>query len=256
MQASKTKFYWDNMLDSTAGALSASSTGSGSINNIANWLEVNGWMESSAGTSTARTIVFDAGAGNTFNADYILIYGHNLNGSTIVLDASSDNFVGSTVAVDSFVAGTTAALLSEFTAPGLYRYWRVTFSCSTATQRYVNIMSLGTATELDYIRPSFDPYGQRIRADVNVTQGGYVAGIHEKYTEREISLNLSNETTSVYASVKTWFETHGPKQFAVAWDPTGSTGDVWLVRPDLKFNNPINMDKLRDITINLKGRKL
>ena len=258
MQGSKLKFFWNNMLESTGSTMNApttNSTGDYSIDYIHNWLEVNSWKERSTGISTIRAINFDAGVGNVYPADYVVILGHNLNGSTLTVNASSDNFVSSSTLVD-MVVNTTGAILAEFTSPGAFRYWRIVFSRSTATETFISILSLGTKTELDYIQAPFDPYGQEIMANVNLSQGGYVTGIHTKYTERQLSINLSNQSTGIYTSVKTWFETHGPKNFIVAWDSTGSSADVWLVRPDLKFDNPINSDHLRDIRIELTGRKL
>ena len=206
--------------------------------------------------STTRTFSFDAGVGNAYAADYLAIYNHNLNGATVVIDASSDNFAASTSTVANFTVATTGAILNEFTRTTSYRYWRIQISRSTATQTAIRIMSLGTKTELDYIRPPFDPYQQRIEANVNLSQSGYVAGIHTKYTERMLTISLSNSDTAVYGSVKTWMDTHGANNLILAWDSTGRSSDVWLVRPDLTFNSPINTDKLRDISLTFKGRKL
>lgn len=248
------------MLGSTGSTIVApttNSTGDYSIDYVHNFLEVNMWKERSTAISTARTITFDAGVGNAYPADYFAIYGHNLNTSTLSLDASTDNFAASTISVvAAFTVGTTGAILNEFTSPGSYRYWRFTFSRSTVTESFISILSLGTKTELDYIQPPFDPYAQEIMANVNLSQGGYVTGIHKKYTERKLAINLFNQSTTVYSSVKTWFETHEAKNFIAAWDSTGSSADIYLVRPDLDFNNPINTEHFRDITINLKGRKL
>lgn len=259
MQGSKLKFFWDNMLSATGSSLSVdstNSTGDYNIDYVHNWLEVNSWKETSTGLSTTRTFNFDAGVGNEYDANYLLIYGHNLDGSTISLDASSDNFVGSTNAAVSFTAGTTAAILSTFSSVGAKRYWRMRLSRSTVTESFINIMSWGTKTELDYIQPPFDPYSQNVKANANLSQGGYVTGVHTKYTERQLRINLQNQSTSIYESVKTWFETHGVQNFVAAWDSTGSSADVWLVRPNMSFNNPINNNFFRNITINLKGRKL
>src|SRR3990172_1194137 len=190
MQGSKLKFFWNNMLGSTGSTISApttNSTGDYSIDYVHNWLEVNSWKERSTGISTSRSITFDAGAGNTYPADYFAIYGHNLNASTLALTASSDNFAASTVSVVApFTVGTTGAILNEFTSPGSYRYWRFTFSRSTVTESFISILSLGTKTELDYIQAPFDPYGQEIMANINLSHSGYVTGIHTKYTERQL----------------------------------------------------------------------
>ena len=259
MQESKLKFFWDNMLGSDGSSFSmetTNSTGDFSVDYVSNWLEVNSWKERSTGISTTRTFTFDAGVGNTYAADYLAIYGHNLNGSTISLDASSDNFAASTNSAVSFTAGTTAAILSEFTSPGSFQYWRMKVSRSTATETNISILSWGTKTELDYVQPPFDPYGQETKANTNLSQGGYVTGIHTRYIERQLSIQLLNQSTIIYNSIKTWYETHGIKNFLVGWDTTGSSADIWLVRPDMSFNNPINADFFRDITINLTGRKL
>lgn len=258
-QKTKLRFFYHNILGSTGSTILASSTSATSdfsVDYLHNFLEVNSWQEAAGGT-TARTIKFDAGVGNTYSADYFAIHGHNLNGSTLALDVSSDDFAASTVsAVAAFVVGTTGTILSQFTSPGAYRYWRFSFSQSTATAAAIQIMSLGTATELAYITPPFDPHAQEIKATINLSHSGYVTGIHTRYTERNLDIKLPNASTAVYASVKTWFETHGAKQFFLAWDATGSSADVWLMRPELRFNNPITVDKFRDISISLTGRKL
>ena len=258
-QQTKLRFFYHNILGSTGSTITASSTSSTSdfsVDYLYNFLEVNSWQEST-GMTTSRTIKFDAGVGNTYSADYFAIHGHNLNGSTLALDVSSDNFAASTVsAVAAFTVGTTGTILSQFTSPGAYRYWKFTLSRSTATAAAIQIMSLGTATELAYVTPPFDPHAQEIKANINISHSGYVTGIHTLFTERNMDIKLSNASTAVYASVKTWFETHGAKQFFVAWNATASTADVWLMRPELRFNNPITVDKFRDISISLTGRKL
>jgi len=264
MQGSKLKFFWDNMLGSTGSVLTlvsgSVSTGDYSVDYVHNWLEVNSFKQS---TVTSQYLVFqyDSGAGNTKTADYFFMYGHNIASTSLVYveHSSSGAFAGEQTGVFYEFLGTTGTILREFSSAS-NRYWRAGVYTSSAADaigsRLIKIMSLGTKTELDYIQPPFDPYGQETKANVNLSQGGYVTGIHEKYTERDIQINLLNQSTSVYNAIKTWRETHGVKNFAMAWDSTGSSADVWLVRPDMSFKNPINVNHLRDITINLKGRKV
>jgi hypothetical protein len=46
------------------------------------------------------------------------------------------------------------------------------------------------------------------------------------------------------------------KQFYVAWETANNPDDIFLMRSDGDFNNPLtNGGAYRDITINLKGRK-
>jgi len=257
-QNSKLKFFWDNVLTNTGSSLSADSTSSTSdysVNYLTNNLEVNSWMEQATGLSTTRNIHFDGGVGNAYGADYLIIHGHNLNGATVALQASTDDFVSTTTAV-TFTVGTTGTIMSTFTNPGTFRYWRLQFSKSTATQASIQILSFGTLTELDHISAPFDPYSQEASANVNLSQGGFVSGIHTKYINRSLSITLSNQSTVVYSGLNSWWENNGVGNFFMAWDSTGSTADVWLVRPDMRYSNPINENHYRDITMNLTGRKV
>jgi hypothetical protein len=114
----------------------------------------------------------------------------------------------------------------------------------------------GDKTELDYATASYDPYAQNVKANVGLSQGGYVTGIHEKYTERSLALRFADADSTLYDKVKSWWDTSGLKNFFVAWETANNPTDVFLMRPDPKFNNPLtNGGAYRNITINLKGRK-
>ena len=255
-QQTKLKFYHDNILANTTVPLVATSTSTGvfAIDNISNGLETNRWK----GTSTATQVIeFDAGAGNTVDASYIAIFGHNLfaAGATAVVQHSTSGAWGGEHS-NSFNGpiDTSGVYLAEFATAGEFRYWRVLIQ-GQSTIPYISIMNLGTVTTLDWIQPPFDPYAQQRMTNANITQGGFVSGIHTKHTERQLSISLANSNTAVYASVLDWNETNGAKNFFMAWNSTGDATAIYLVRPDDSFNNPLTVDKLRNITINLKGRK-
>jgi len=256
MQGSKLKFFWGSFLnDYTSFRLLGTtlSTGDYSIDYMFNWLEVNSF-KGVASPSGNGDFYFDGST--NYKCDYLLIAGHNLNGLTLGLHSSTDgNYAGEEILQWTEPVNSSGIFLKEFSSISV-PYYRIYYTSSTSLEPSIKIMSLGTKTELDYIQPPFDPYGQETKANVNLSQGGYVTGIHEKYTERDIQINLLNQSTSVYNAIKTWRETHGVQNFAMAWDSTGSSADVWLVRPDMSFKNPINVNHLRDITINLKGRKI
>lgn len=254
MQGAVLKFYWDNILDDAGSTFSVTSTSTGdyALSYMTNWMEVNKWKASS---SAAQNFVFEGST--TKEADYLAIAGHNLNtaGATITLQCSSSTaFAGEQSTVFSEAPANDRAYLKEFTNPGAFRYWRLSLASQT-TACYISICSLGTRTELDYITPSFDPYGQEIKAKTNISYGGYVTGIHTQYIERQIDIRLSNKTTSIYNKVKTWWETHQLRNFFMAWDITNDSTNIWLVRGDEKFNNPITIDQYRNISLRLIGRK-
>ncbi|HLC19117.1 MAG TPA: hypothetical protein VJM57_08920 [Thermodesulfobacteriota bacterium] len=255
----KVKFFYDTMLGtpgSTLAATSTTSSGDYSVDYLYNMLEVNMWM--AADTTDPLYITFDAGTGNTADADYIVIWGHNLAtaGATVSLQYSDDNFSLDINEVFAPEAVTTDAVyVKEFTSPGPRRYWRVEITGHTAPPQ-MTICLWGNKTELDYATASFDPYAQEVKANVNISQGGYLAGIHTMYTERQMTLTFNNADSVLYDRIRSWWETSGVKNFFVAWDHANSPGDVFLMRPDQRFKNPFKSGGIyRDITINLQGRK-
>ena len=257
MTWAKVKFFWDNVFGISGGALAATSTASGyAVANIHNGLEVNSWK--AANTTTPMYITIDTYSSAT-ESDTLVILGHNLNtiGATLGVHYSTDNFAASIIdAFTPFAPTSDAVILKEFTSPGGKRYWRLYLTGTLSAAPEIQIAMLCNKTELDYCTASFDPYEQEAKANINISQGGYVTGIHEIYTERSLSLTFEDADSTLYGKVKTWWETHGMNQLFVAWETANNPTDVYLMRPDGKFNNPLtNGGAYRDITINLKGRK-
>lgn len=251
----KIKFYCDTMLGSTGSTLTATSTASGdySVNYLYNMLETNMWKAADATSPQYISLHVP----NSKKPNYLAIIGHNLCaiGATIVLQRSPDNATY-TDAFTAFAPAADTVILKEFTAPvSAYDYWRLKITGQTISP-YMAICIWGEVTELDYATASFDPHEQDVKANVNLSQGGYVAGIHTQYTERSMTLKFDDADVTLYGKIKTWWETSGLKNFFMAWENANTPGDVFLMRPDMKFSNPLKNGGLyRDITINLKGRK-
>lgn len=254
----KIKFFWETMLGSTGSSLAATSTASGyTLTDIYNMLETNMWK--SAVTTDPQYITYDAGSGNTKTADYLAIIGHNLAtiGATITLQYSTDNFAADiNDAFTGFAPTADTIILKEFTAPAAKRYWRLKISGTMSAAPYMTLCIWGSKTELDYASASFDPYDQDVKAAVNLSQGGFVTGIHTQYTERALSLRFDDADSTLYTKVKAWWDGSGLKNFFVAWETANNPNDVYLMRPDTRFSNPLKLGGLyRDISMNLKGRK-
>lgn len=254
----KIKFFYDSVPGRAGSLLTATSQASGySVENIFSMLEVNKWLMSS-GVADPHYISVDLQTHLGYpsrSADYVAILGHNLHtaGATIVLQYSDD---GSTYsdAFTPFAPSGNSVILKEFTDPGSHRYWRMKITGHTA-QVFMAICVWGKTTVLDYASASFDPHEQQVKANVNLSYGGYLAGTHTQYTERAMTLRFEDADESLYTLVKDWWETSGMGNFFVGWETANSPSDVFLMRPDSKFSNPIKQGSLRDITINLKGRK-
>jgi len=253
----KVKFFYDTMLGRAGSTLTATSAAPGcEASNIHNMLETTMWK--AAGLADPQYITFDAGAGATASADYLAVQGHNLAdcGATVVLQYSADNFasdINDAFAPEAPVTG--KVYLKEFQKTPQFRYWRLKITGHTQAP-YMSICIWGDSTELDYASASYDPHSQDARANVNLSYGGYVTGIHTQYVERSMALRFEDADATLYAKINDWWETSGLKHFFVAWERANSPDDVFLMRPDTRFDNPLkNGGAYRDITINLKGRK-
>ncbi len=135
------------------------------------------------------------------------------------------------------------------------RHWRLLLSGHNAPPE-MSICIWGDKVELDYATASFDPHGEEVKAEVGVSYGGYVAGIHTRYAERQMTLRFNDADSGLYGKVRNWWEDHGVKNLFVAWERKNNPTDVFLMRPDTSFKNPLTGGgAYRDITINLKGRK-
>lgn len=263
----KVKLLWDTMLGSTGSTLAADSTASGDfdVDYIYNMLEVNKWL--SANTTDPQYITYDAGGGNTKSADFLCILGHNLNtvSATVTLQYSTDNFSGDIN--DIFSAEMPSAdtvFLKEFTTQDK-RYWRLKISGAPSAAPFLTLCIWGDKTELDYAELNTDPHAQDVKANVGMTQGGYTSGIHTKSTERSLALRFDgvstpdgwdSDTDNLYNKIFTWWETSGLKNLFVAWETANRAVDVFLMRPDPRFNNPLTRGgAYRNIALNFRGRK-
>ena len=263
----KIKLFWDTMLGSTGSTLTADSTATGSfdVDYIFNMLETNMWK--SANTTDPQYITYDAGVGNTRSADFLAIIGHNLNtiSATVTLQYSTDNFAGDIN--DIFTAEMPSAdtvYLKEFTTQDK-RYWRLKISGTPSAAPFLTICIWGDKTELDYAELNTDPHAQKARANVNLTQGGYMAGAHTKSILRTLALRFTGvsvpngweaDTSNIYTKIFTWWNTSGLKNIFIAWETANRPDDVYLMRPSKIFNNPLVRGGVyRDVTLSFEGRK-
>ncbi|MFQ5428047.1 MAG: hypothetical protein ACE5EZ_03605 [Thermodesulfobacteriota bacterium] len=150
-----------------------------------------------------------------------------------------------------------AGELSDYVTPGSIskRHWRLKMT-GNSNAPHMNICIWGDKTELDYATSSFDPYGERVQANLNISNSGQVMGVHTKYTERSLSLAFREADSTLYEKVRAWWERSGLKSFFVAWERGNNPDDIFLMFPDKSFSNPLkNGGLFRDINIKLKGRK-
>lgn len=258
----KVKAFWDTMLGRTGSVLLATTTesdGDFDADYVYNWLEINGWKAND--TTVPMYLTLDLGVGNAEDADYLILYGHNFNtiGATVVLQYSTDNFAGDIN--DAFTPEAPSAdtvYLKTFTGPGPKRYWRLKITGTLSAAPFIRLAPWGLQTELDFASIAYDPHQQNTNANISETQGLFVSGIHIKSIQRRLSIRFNNKTSVLYDKVATMHDTHGLKQFFIAWELGNYPDEVWFVRPSPNFNNPLRGDGTntkRNVTLNLVGRK-
>lgn len=255
MPWAKIKFFWKSMPGKEGSGLWASSTRAGfDVSSIYNMMETNMWTADTA--AGPHYITCDAGEGKETKADYLAVSGHNLGslGALVSLQYSADG-QGYTDALAPFTPSTDSSFVKEFANPGAYRFWRIKID-NTPSAPYLTVCIWGESTELDYATASFDPHEQETKSSVNVSQGGYLAGAHAHYTERSLSFRIEDAGEALYEKIREWREGNGLKNFFVMWEPAGHPEEVFLMRPEPRFSNPLKAGgSRRDIFINLKGRK-
>lgn len=256
MAWNRIKFFYDSIPGVSGAVLGATTQRSDApVENISNMMEVNMWAASGAIDPTYVTV--DLGGMNTQKAaDYLAVYGHNLGsaGAALVLQYSLDGLAYSD-AFAAFVPSSDAVVLKEFTQTPAARYWRLRLTGQSAPP-HISICIWGMKTELEYASTSFDPHAQEARSSVNHSYGGYLTGVHTQYVERTLSLRFEDADDALYGKVRAWWETSGAKNFFVAWENANNPADVFLMRPEARFYNPLKHGGFRrDITINLTGRK-
>jgi hypothetical protein len=223
--------------------------------NLLDGLEGTLWKSTSTAT---QYITYDAGSGNTYTCDYFGVQNHNLYtaGATIVLQWSTDNFSGSVNdAFTAYAPTNDKAFVKTFVSLAK-RYWRIKITGATVAP-YIGWCRWGAKTVLDFLGGSFDPYDEKINANTNVSDGGYLTGVHVKYSERSLPVLFEYASDTLYAKVKAMFDFCGMTSFLVAWEPGEHSTEIWLLRiADGKISAPYaGSGLLRNISFGLVGRK-
>jgi hypothetical protein len=209
--------------------------------------------------TTTQIIKHDAGASLTHTYDFLSIVDHNFAEAKpdLTLEYSSDDvtYYNSLTLAAASALYANPMILQEFTQR-VYRYQKLTLAnCLVAP-----VMSMcywGAKKELDYVDVSFDPNAIEEKANVNVTETGYLSGVHMKYIERTMDLQWEDAEDALYQILAGLVNTMDLRNFVVAWEPTSHSTEIYLMRRDGKFSNPLTQGGARrSIMLALKGRKL
>jgi hypothetical protein len=121
---------------------------------------------------------------------------------------------------------------------------------------FVGGVYLGAASPLDYAN-SIAPDDEEDKGIVNVSDGGLVQGIHDKYIERQVDVGFNDADSTLWAKIKDWRDSVGLGLFGVQWGDSSLGNEVWMMRrKNGKFDAPLKSGgAYRDCTLSLVGRK-
>lgn len=251
----KPKLLWQHNL---SGLVASSEDSAYPVSNIL--VRREGKRYRSASTTTPITITFDAGGGNTEKADYLFISGHNLGtiGATIALEYSTTGaWGGEEETADSTSPGDDFTFALYFTQADK-RYWRLKITGTLSDFPQIAIAYWGEEVEGAYCTAALDPNQQTIKANVGLTAGDVVTGIHEKSRERgptKYDFGQLPAEGAVPTALRNWFDSIGMAPFGFAWEPIDHSSEVYLMRGDGKQNIPFVKGGLyQQCDITLRGR--
>ncbi len=154
-----------------------------------------------------------------------LVGNHNLSGSTLFLEHSTDNFVANAVTVATWEQLTNYTIFKQVSAISR-RYWRLTRSGALADYPFIGEMYLGS--HLQITRPLYDYNPTQEITEVDVTRaydGTIKTSERLKFRVLEFSLGMS---TALRTSLKAFLADVGTtKNFWVCPKPDSVPEGHW-----------------------------
>jgi hypothetical protein len=224
---------WDSRLKDATPV--ASSTAAGyDVRNLTDFRAYTWWRP----TALPATVTVDCGSPRA--ADCLGVYGHDLGskGATIQVQASTDNFVASNVAVTSFTPTHDRPIVRTWPSVA-YRYWRLRVTGSTAPS--LAIVAIGAA--LAFPRPlarGFDPLGRAVVGAVNRSEDGHALGraVYAEQWEARLSFRLLTWEWVRSTFLPAWQAHLRSAPFLFAWDPVEHPEETRLVTAGEAFRAP------------------
>jgi sugar lactone lactonase YvrE len=138
-------------------------------------------------------------------------------------------------------------------------YWRLKITGTLSAVPQIAICYWGERAEISRCTSSFDPNKRRTEGNIHKTQGGIIAGIHEKYRERgPITYNFGeiDADGQEYADLDEWDLNIGRELFGLMWEPDEHPTETYLMHNEKgDFDMPLTRGgSQRRAKITLTGR--
>ncbi len=243
------KILHENRLDDATPVASSTAAGNFSVLNLRDFRPYTWWKPA----TLPATVTVDCGSAKA--VDYWALYGHGLftGACTIELRASTDNFSGSNVLVDSLTPASNDPF-ARYVNSVSYRYWRLTITGSAPPA--LAIAALGQLLDIPaYLATGFDPIGRTIKGQYNRSELGHPLGRSVKFEEWNESLKFELLSWSWVRNtwLPAWRAHVRDDPFLFAWNPTGNPGEVYLVAVKDQFKTPHKTGSLCDLSFDVLG---
>ena len=156
----------------------------------------------SPSSTSSYNIVIDAGSAIT--ADAVAFLGALLDGVTVEIRGSTDNFAASDVQVlaGAPLVGNINAAWTTFDSAS-FRYWKFNVSGHASTIRIAHIC-LDVAVSFPYFEKDPDIVNVKPEAKQLVSQGGVYVGTNQTKSMRELKMDWGGVTEADLAVIQTW----------------------------------------------------
>jgi hypothetical protein len=244
---------WKNQV--LKAALSVSTEASGfPPENLQDWRPYLAWKGTG---SDEQWLKLDAGAGATITAACLGLSGHDLKsqGVTNLALKYSDNDVDWFDCLTPWTPATDKGILKTFPAQ-THRYFKLVIPTGYTAPPRLGVWFLGEYLPFPvYPELGFDPDGQAKESEAQLSRGGNLLGVVERFTRREIRVAFRHLSPAWCETAwKPFFAEHGLRPFFWAWDLQNHSEQVYLLRllkPELAM--PYEAGSWRSLDLTLEG---
>lgn len=192
-------FFWCEYSDSATVTATDSAEGADASDILYSTDDLTHSFANATGT---KTYTIDLAASTSVTA--LAILGEGINGESVEVRGSTDNFVTSDVqlkASTALIAEINAAYLT-FTG-GSYRYIKLNFN-SPSTAMQIAHVCLGDVTQVEYFEEDWDAPNIQHTGDHTISDTGYYLGSNVKAVYKRLNIVMGDLTSAQFSVLSGW----------------------------------------------------